>query len=122
MVLPILLYGSEIWGYGDLGILEKVEFSRYILKLNKTTQKNILLYETSLLPLRILVKSRMVKYWVKVMTRKITTYVRKVTECLHNYYLNTEHKSNWIHFVNMSLRKWYIQCFYEALLYESLLI
>ena len=105
IVLPILLYGCEIWGYEDLGILEKVQidFCRYILKLNKATQKNILLYETGLLPIRILVTSRIVKYWVKIMTGKTTKYVRKVTECLHNYYLNTEHKSNWIHFVNKTL-------------------
>ena len=91
IVLPILLYGCEIWGYEDLGILEKVQidFCRHnILKLNKATQKNILLYDTGLLPIQILVTSRMVKNWVKIMTGKTTKYVRKVVECLHNYYVS----------------------------------
>lgn len=105
IVLPILLYGCEVWGFEDVGILEKVQiyFCRHILKLNKTTQKNILLYETGLIPINILVKCRVVKNWVKIMTGKTTKYVRKMVECLLVYYLNTEHKSNWIHFIDKTL-------------------
>ena len=34
IVKPVLLYGSEIWGFGNLDILERVQLSfyKYILK------------------------------------------------------------------------------------------
>ena len=105
IVLPILLYGCEVWGFEDLEIIEKVQidFCRNILKLNKSTQRNLLLSETGLLPVRILVKCRIVKYWIKIMTGKETKYVRQVVACLHDFYENTEHESKWLHFVYNSL-------------------
>ena len=38
-VVPILLYACEVWGYGDLHLIEKVhtDFMKYILSVKKTT-------------------------------------------------------------------------------------
>ena len=92
-----MVVSCEVWGFEDVGIFEKVQtyFCSHILKLNKTTEKNILLYAAGLIPINILVKCRVVKTWVKIMTGKTTKYVRNLVECLLDYYLNTEHKSNW---------------------------
>jgi hypothetical protein len=40
MVVPILLYGCELWGFSKLQLLEKnyMQFCRSILKLNKHPQ------------------------------------------------------------------------------------
>ena len=37
--VPILTYGSEVWGYGDLSIIKKVhtDFMKYILDVKKST-------------------------------------------------------------------------------------
>ena len=45
LVLPILLYGSEIWGFSDLSAIEVTyrTFLRDIMKLNKSTT-NCMLY------------------------------------------------------------------------------
>ena len=39
MVLPILLFGCEIWGHENLQVLERVQlkFFKYLLKLKSST-------------------------------------------------------------------------------------
>ena len=41
IVIPILLYGCEIWGFENSEIMEKIQydFCKYILKLNKKLLK-----------------------------------------------------------------------------------
>ena len=39
MVLPVLLYGSEIWGFENLSLMEKIcnKFLKLLLPVRKTT-------------------------------------------------------------------------------------
>ena len=101
IVLPIFLYGCEVWGYENLAILEKaqLEFCRILLKLNKSTPKYFLLSETGLLPIHILVKNRIVKYWANIMTGKRTKVARKAVECAENHYTHSMFKSRWLKFI-----------------------
>ena len=43
--MPVLIYGSEIWGYGDFSIIEKVhtDFMKYILNVKQSTPQ-VMLY------------------------------------------------------------------------------
>ena len=61
LVLPILTYGSEIWGYSNVKGIETVqtEFVKYVLHVNKSTPniyKFIQLFEQSSTNKRLLVK------------------------------------------------------------------
>ena len=61
IVKPVLLNGSEIWGFGNLDILERVQlrFYKYILNL-KTSTPSVMIYgELGILPLRIDIQRRM---------------------------------------------------------------
>ena len=46
MIEPILLYGSEVWGYENLKILEQMhlKFCKRILKVRNTTLLQMLLF------------------------------------------------------------------------------
>ena len=70
MILPILLYGCEIWGFEDL---EKIEifyrkFLKYILKVKSQTTDCMVYGETGRVPLDIIIKTRMVVFWNKTVT------------------------------------------------------
>ena len=70
MILPILLYGCEIWGFENL---EKIEvfyrkFLKYILKVNMRTTNCMVYGETGRTPLKIIIQTRMVCFWHKVST------------------------------------------------------
>ena len=62
MVLPVLLYGCEIWGYEKLESIEIFyrKFLRYILKVNSQTTNCMVYGETGRTPLNIIIKTRMV--------------------------------------------------------------
>ena len=73
-VLPILTYGSEIWGYENTNIIERIhtEFLRRISGCRKSTPKYILYAELGRYPIEITIKQRMINFWVKLMTGKIS--------------------------------------------------
>ena len=64
-ILSILLYGSEVWGFEEIQIIEKLhcEFLRTITKLRKSTSLYMVYTELGRFPIEINVKSRMLNYW-----------------------------------------------------------
>ena len=68
----MLTYGSEVWGYENIDILEKlyVIFCKLLLNL-KTSTPNCMLYgELGRYPLNITVKLKMLSFWSKLIDRK----------------------------------------------------
>ena len=67
-IKPILLYGCEIWGFGDLRVLEQVQlkFLKFILNIKKSTPNCIVYGETGMLPLKVDIQSRIIAYWSKL--------------------------------------------------------
>ena len=69
-IRPILLYGCEVWGYGNVEILELVQlrFLKFVLNLKRTTPNYIVYGETGVLPLRIEINYRIISYWTKLVS------------------------------------------------------
>ena len=47
MVAPILLYGSEVWGYEDcINVIETLhlELCKFVIRVKKTTMPNCIVY------------------------------------------------------------------------------
>ena len=72
MVIPTLLYGAEIWGFGNFIMLERIQlkFAKYLLKLKRNTPNKMIYGETGLLPLEYYVNSRIITFWVSLITGK----------------------------------------------------
>ena len=69
MVLPILTFGAELWGYEYSDIIENVQlkFCREFLGVNHSVNNCIVLYECGRLPLCVIYKTKVVKYWCKLL-------------------------------------------------------
>ena len=67
-VLPILLYGCEVWGYGNNTILDVVQlkFSKYLLGLKSSTPNCMVYGELGCYPVSLSIKLRMISYWLKL--------------------------------------------------------
>ena len=69
MVVPILLYGSEVWGVYDYKEVDKlhIKFCKYILGVRKQTSNYAVYGELGRFPLSVIAKERSLKFWLKIM-------------------------------------------------------
>ena len=72
MVLPVLLYGSKIWGFENLSLMEQIcnNFLKLLLPVRKTTPSYLLYGELGRFPVHISVKLRMIAFWFRFLTDK----------------------------------------------------
>ena len=74
LVLPIILYGCEVWGYENIRVLDKIhlKFSKILLGVNKSTSTNIVLGELGRFPIEIYIKSRMIRFLSRLVCDNFT--------------------------------------------------
>ncbi len=89
-IKPILLYGSEIWGFGKNNILERVQlkFYKHVLNLKRTTPSVMIYGELGIYPLQIDIQTRAISFWTKLITpesRKLSSMLYSMTLSHHNY-------------------------------------
>ena len=70
MILPILLYGCEIWGFENIDSIEIFyrKFLKYLLKVNKQTTNCMVYGETGRTEISVIIKTRMISFWHKTST------------------------------------------------------
>ena len=75
-VLPVLLYGCEVWGHTNTQAIEIFyrKFLKMILKLNFSTSSIKVYGELGKLPLETFIKKRIISYWIKMTESKPTKY------------------------------------------------
>ena len=71
LVLPILLYGAEIWGVYSFKDIDKlhVRFLKYLLGVKQQTPNFAVLGEYGRLSLSVLCKQRALEFWSKIMSK-----------------------------------------------------
>ena len=67
MIKPILLYGCEVWGFGNFDILELVQlrFYKYIFNLKNSTPSAMIYGEIGVIQLAVDIQTRVVSFWSK---------------------------------------------------------
>lgn len=137
MVLPILLYGSEVWGYGNLDVLERVhlKFCKILLNVKKSTPSFIVYGELGRFPLYVYAKTRIVSYWSSIIEGKESKYAAIIYRLLYIFSLNGT-KTKWINsaesifnecgmnniwlYQNFCNRTWLTKCVKQKLLDQFL--
>ena len=107
-VTPIILYGSEIWGFHDISRPKRLQlkFLKIILNLKPSTPTCMVLGEAGVYPIDVDVKSRMLAFWYKL--KLDCNSDSKKMSCLFlslisRQYEFTEHKSAWLGYVYQTL-------------------
>ena len=69
MILPILCYGSEVWGFHKAPDIERIQlkFLKQVLSVKQTTNNAAVYGELGRFPIIIIRKVRILKYWFKIM-------------------------------------------------------
>ena len=92
MILPILNYASEIWGFHPAPDIERVhlKFLKQILKVKSQTPSAAVYGELGRVPLHVMRKEHILKYWFKVKCSTNTllqeTYLNEVYIAEHCHY------------------------------------
>ena len=105
LVLPILLYGSEIWGFDVLKDLEifHMKFCKRILNVRKTNANCMVLCELGRLKLEKYVESRMLNFWCNIVHSGQEKLSGKVYVILKILYEQNIYQSPWIKKIRMTL-------------------
>ena len=106
MITPILLYGSEIWGYEYSHVIEQVqlEYCKKILGVRGNTINCAALGECGRRPLAVHYMSKCVKYWLKLIQMPVNRYPHVCYNMLRSY--DDSGKISWATHVKMLLYKY----------------
>ena len=103
-VKPVILYGCEIWGYGNVGMLERLQlkFLKYILNIRKSTPDCFVYGKNGVLPLKIDIQHRILSYWTKLLSRDENSITRIMYDLMKAEYNTCKHTSRnktfgWLH-------------------------
>ena len=111
LVRPILLYACEIWGFGNVEVVERVQlnFLKRVLNIKNCTPNYIVYGEVGVYPLKEEIHARMISFWSKLNSpENSTTLATKVYFSSKSFYLNSNITSRslyfkWIHSVKAIL-------------------
>ena len=69
LILPILNYGSEVWGFSKAETIERVDlqFCKHLLGIKIQTQNNFIFRELGRLPVRNNRLFNIIRYWFKIL-------------------------------------------------------
>ena len=104
MIVPILLYGSEVWGCENVDIINQfqLKFCKMLLGLKQSTP-NIMIYgELGIIPLNLSIENRILNFWARVVNGKpdkISVILYKLAYELHKKNI---YQSPWITYVKSS--------------------
>ena len=97
LILPILNYGSEIWGNIEAMQIERIhlKFCKEILGVKHKTQNNFIYGELGRMPLRQHRIVAMIRYWLKITTSNDTKFAKHAYNILLQDMEIFPNKANW---------------------------
>ena len=99
LILPIITYGCEMWGFGNNDLVRKLQLKYYkiVLKLRQSTPSQMIFGEIGKHPLDVTIKNRIMNFWFRLVepqnNRKLSAIVYK---CLYQMYKHGIHESLYV--------------------------
>ena len=99
MIIPIITYGSEVWGFSDLTEVEKFhrECLKRILGVAGHTASCCVYGETGSAPLSTIIGQKMTGFWLKIINGKQSKIVRFLYHLFRKKHYNSDFVSEWLH-------------------------
>ena len=98
MIVPILLYGCEVWGFQSLDKIEVFyrKYLRNLLKVNKSTPNCMTYGEVGKSKLQVKVDIRMIQFWAKIINGKDSKLSKILYNMLKSMHDRNIYRSKWI--------------------------
>ena len=100
-IKPILLYGCELWGTGNVDALERIQLKFYkrVLNLKSSTPSNMVYGELGVITLYIDIQTRIISFWTKLVGNAESKLSSTVYKLLYERHESQQIVSPWIKFV-----------------------
>ncbi|MCG8112265.1 MAG: reverse transcriptase domain-containing protein [Candidatus Thiodiazotropha taylori] len=121
-IKPILLYGCEVWGFGNLAMIERIQlkYFKYIFNLKQSTPSYMIYGELGIMPLLTDINARIISFWTRLIENienhdKLSS---EIYDIIYELYSTKNIKSNWIDNIKNVLCSlgfsgiWYSQSFF----------
>ena len=97
LVIPVLLYGCEIWGYHNLNEIELFQrkFLKNVLHISKFAANCMIYGETGRQPLALTVSKRMISFWHRIKFGKQSKMSSIIFQFMQSLYNSNTFKSKW---------------------------
>ena len=107
MVLPILLYGAEVWGIKEFKEIEKLhlKFLKHCLGICNSTCNNMVYGELGRFPLEIKIKIRIISYWSNLLNPNTVKLSKRMYQYLLELDQQNTYTSPWISYVKKVLNE-----------------
>ena len=101
IVVPILLYGSEIWGFENFDLIERVHlrFCKLVLHLKQTTPSCIVYAELGRHPIILNAKLRMINFWCRLLNDKDNKISCLLYKLLYVHFCNYGFEFKWLSYI-----------------------
>ena len=101
MVKSILLYGSDVWGFGNLDVLERsvLKFLKLILQMKSSTPNFMVFGETGVYPIYIDIYCRVISFWATLVSgppAKLSYIVYRIAYSMYTFENNSSNKFTWL--------------------------
>jgi hypothetical protein len=102
VVVPVLLYACEVWGYENIDIIERVHlrFIKHILNLKSSTPSFMVYGETGRYPLYVTVYTRMASFWAKLLCSDENKICKTIYLYLYKQYKKGLNRNPWFSCMN----------------------
>lgn len=97
LVLPVLNYGAEVWGFHKANNIERVhlQFCKRLLGVKKTTQNNFIYGELGRISCYTQRLFIIIKYWLKIVNSEENKYIKCIYRTMLSDLDNDDRKTNW---------------------------
>lgn len=97
LILPILNYGSEVWGFHVGKSIDRIhlQFCKRLLGVKRSTQNDFIYDELGRMPLQNIRYYNIIKFGIKLLQTDKNKYIRKVYDMLYQDTLDYPNRKNW---------------------------
>ena len=105
LIVPILTYGCEVWGFENLDVIEKlhVKFMKVLLRCSKFTPSVMLYGDLGRFPLEVTVKAKMISFWNRLIGCKLPKWSNMLYQIVLEMNKKSYIKSPWCNFIKKIL-------------------
>jgi len=106
MIVPILTYGCEVWGFTDADIANRLQlkFLKIIFRLRRSTPSYMVYGETGVYPIDVTIKNRIINFWMKLVSNEHDSKLSSlVYKCLYKLYRQGTHECFYLKYIHQAL-------------------